>query len=187
MALPISQSIPRALDRLQEVVTSEAFTDDLQDRASDDFPLPEPETWIQARLNLHRHWKALNVSEVMGVIHPRRGTDVINSYSGDGSKYTRDQKTHIDLGIVVKPSGAFPDVETQGRQMLDDEWLQRRVEKYRGALLDVIPAHAPDPEAIAEVFVDEYQADLFEVDTLGRYAHATVTFDIFQTVNIKSW
>lgn len=187
MTLPISESLPRALDRLQTVVTSDEFTSDLEDRASEDFPLPPPETWIQARLNLARHWKALNVSEVMGVIHPRGETEVVGNYSGDGSKYTRDQKTRIDVGIVLKPTGGFPTVETQGREMLDDEWLQRRVEKYRGTLLDVIPAQAPDPDAIAEIFIHNYEAGLFEVETLGKFAHATVTFDAHQSVIIQSW
>lgn len=186
-AIPISRAPQAAMDRFQEVLGSELFRAELRSRESGDYQLPPPELWVQCRLNLARHWRALNVSEVLGVIHPVSPSDVLNDYSGGNGVYSRMQRTPYDIGILLKAPDAFPLVEVSGRALIDDEWMQRRVELYRGALLEVVPRYAPDREFIHDIYIESSQADLFEVPELGRYAHATVTFTVFQDVLINTW
>lgn len=187
-AIQISRAPQAAMDRFQEVLGSSIFTSELLARESVDYPLPCPELWVQCRLNLNRHWRALNISEVLGVIHPANSADVINDYTGGNQVYSRTQRTPYDVGILIKAPAAFPEVHAlDGRALLDDEWMQRRIELYRGALLDVVPRYAPDGAFIHEIYIENSQADIFEIPEVGRFAHATVTFSVFQDVLINTW
>lgn len=186
-AIPISEAPQRAIDRLEEVLQSSLFTSVLDARSSTDYPLPHPDTWVQVRVNLARHWQALNVNSALGVIHPGGPAQVVNDYSGSVGTYSRTQRTPYDIGIILRAPDAFPTVQRYGRTLLDDEWLQRRVELYRGALLDVIPRYAPEKESIHEVYLESGDANLFEIPEIGRFAHATVTISIFQNVLINTW
>ena len=185
MAIPISQSVIKASDRLLEVVTSDAFADDLDDRETDDYPLPVPETWVQARVNLSRHWHHLNVDEVMGVIHATGDATVMSDFSGTGNKFSRDQTIDFDVAIIAKVPASYPQVMTQGRPMIDDEWMNQRMERYRGALLDVIPSQAPS-EDIPEIHISDHDVALFEIDGIDdHFAHANVRFSCYQNVSVK--
>lgn len=185
-AIPIGDAEPRIRSRLVEVLASTLFTDRLDEIAQNKpFDLPHPETWIEAQLNVTRHWRALNISEVMGVIHlPDESTTTAPS-TGDGTQHSAISQSPVDVGIVMKAPDGFEAMETQGRKMIDDEVLNRQVGQYRRALLDIVPRHAPEPQTIHEIFIERRATSIFEPPEMGRFAHATVTFRVEQDVLIN--
>src|SRR5690606_32586763 len=86
-SFPISQSVIRALDRL-ETILRVYLPLALDERSSPDYPLPCPEHYVRARGALTKMWRQRNVGEVLCYIVPRTAAQVRGSYSGDGDKRT---------------------------------------------------------------------------------------------------
>lgn len=186
-AIPIHQAITRANNRYREVMSSALFSDLLTERESADYPLPPPEAWVLGPLNPERHFRALNVSEVVGAIWCEGPARFGGASTGDGEQYGDLQRTSYDVGVIFKAPQAFPEVTVGGRLLLDDEWMQARAEIYRGAIIDTVTRYAVDSDSIHEVMIESTRASLFEIPQVARYAHATVTFETLQDVLINTW
>lgn len=186
-AIPIHQAITRANARYREVMSSALFGDLLTERESWEYPLPAPETWVVGPFNIDRQWRALNISEVVGAIHCAGPARFAGASTGDGEQYGELQRTSYDVGVIIKAPQAFPEVTVAGRLLTDDEWMQARAELYRGAIIDTVTRYAVADGSIHEVLIESTQADLFERPQLGRFAHATITFETLQDVIINTW
>lgn len=182
-AIPISQSVTRATDRL-ETVLNLFLPQYLEERESADYPLPKPEAWVMARIDLNRHWRALNIDEVLGLIVPVNPASVRANYSGDGERWSRGQQASYEVTLLIRAPQAYPNVQRNGRNLIESEWLQYRAELYRGALCDVVTRYSPDPDNIHGVEIETYEAGIFEQPDLGSFIHASCRFSVYQDVLI---
>lgn len=184
-AFPISESVLRALDRLETILRVH-LPAMLEERGGSDYPLPAPEHYVRARGALSKVWRQLNVGEVLCYIVPRTPAQVRGSYSGDGQKRTNTQTSTYQVAIVVRYRDGYPAVTRGSRPLLESEWMLIRGELYRGAITDVLTRHAPDRDAIHSIDIETFDSDIFEVPELGLFAHGTVDFSVFQDVQIRT-
>lgn len=184
MAIPVEEATLGA--KLEFIDTlNNHLKPELNALESTEFPLPEPEHYIES--DLQQEWekpfRRHPVEEVAGVVHPWTPTDNVQEYTGDSTEYERTQDVTFVTQIVFRWPGGFDHMpQVRGRQMDRDEWMQRRAEKYKGALIRAVSKEAQNGEEIHELTLTAHDAEATPPNDLGPIYLASVLWDVTQDV-----
>ena len=183
MPLPIADSILAMCDRIESALVTELDLV-LAQRDTEEYPLPPPKTWIVGDETIDEVQRRVGSREVYGsiVYQPSR---LEARASGDGDTESYNQVTSVAVSVVLRrPAGATMPTRN-GRELLPSEWMRVRLEKYRGALLDVLPKHVPDGIKIHQLNLDRAgTTPPVDLDT-GTYRQAVVVAEITQHVSVN--
>lgn len=193
MAIPIAESVLEAQQHLIQVLDTR-LPGELSSAESSDYPLPAPEVFIEARPeNWVQDWRNLNVDEAAVWVHPFDPTQTTQAYSGDMTQYNYEQAaTFAAAAILRERSGEdLPEIRqnlnnTPSRQIQWNEWMRRRGERYKGAIIDALTKGATDGYHVDDLVISEHDAEVQDKDRMGRVVLAVVIVEFTQDVTVQA-
>jgi len=185
-AIPVKYATIRATERIRDVIKS-YLEGELGAVESVEFPLPTPEQIITGRVTPDDAFRRLNIDEVGIWVTKQDVSREEATYSGDGEQNEVTWETPFQITLMVKdrPGFDYPTPPDWDRPMLSEEWMDRRAEMYKGAIIDTLTQHAVNQTAIHEINVQTNEADVVEVEQMGALASASVIFTVHQDILIK--
>jgi len=184
MPIPISDSVDAFVNRIESVLQAQLPTY-IGARSTATYPLPVPEShaYLVAKdRNLEQISEHLGNPDVFVLM--MYGTSELEDASANDSDY--NQVTVVHVMIILKRSvGVDLPTNSTGRTMLMTEWMEKRSEKYRGVLQDVLTKHTVDGTNINQIRLSRSGvSDPIQTDT-GIYREAGVRIEITQQVSVN--
>lgn len=187
--IPIAEAFPRLKDRFTAVIRD--FLPGRLTTAENQFPgyeFPDPEQILTSRARPHRIFSKLNVNRAAVWITRESPAQSVQNTSGDGDQRSKVQDVSIRVTAIVRDPNV-PDLPThpeQPRPMIKEEYLARRAEYYKGAIIDTVTEHAPGAAGAGAVTVDSDSAEYAEIESLGAASNAAVVFGISQDTLVRT-
>lgn len=185
-AIPVKYATIRATERLRDVV-KDYLAGELAIVETAEFPLPVPEQIITGRVTPDDAFRRLNIDEVAIWVTKVDVSRELATYSGDSDQNAVTWETPFQVTLMAKDRHGFnyPTPANWTRPMLSEEWMDRRAEMYKGAIIDTLTQHAPNQTAVHEINVETNEADVTELEQMGAMASASVIFTVHQDILIQ--
>jgi len=185
MPIPISESI-EALKARVEFVLQRELPVYCAARSSTDYPIPAPteRSYIIGRTgSLDGASEHLGNPDVFVMVF--LGPSDLLDASANQALY--NQATPITVAIILRRSiGATLPGTAGGRELMMEEWMEARAEKYRGILQDICAKHLCDGDNISQVTLEGAGvSDPINEDS-GIYREAGIRFEALQHVAVQT-
>lgn len=185
-SVPIETSRQAAIDRVIEVMQAH-YQDQLDDVADANLQLqaPEPEHYYYVPQDPDEIIHATDVACFLSPAGPR--TEVQNSAGGTSTGELQRREFPLDVYVVCRRQLGGGDVQGQGKVLSADGVLQRRTERYTGALISTVLTYCQCGTAglIEAELVDDMPGLFYDQESQKPlYGIATVQFRFTQKVKI---
>lgn len=169
-------------------VLAEHLPGELDDAETPDFPLPEPEVYLEEPEETHASvFRATNADEVVVLVTPFRPTEKVAERTSSSMEYEQQQDLQMLVQVNLRPTAGFeaPTVRSgkpTERTLTEREWMRRRGEKYKGAMIHTITKHVTDGRAVDDVTIDSHDAETVPSQDFGHLAVGSVLVGAVQNV-----
>lgn len=130
-----------ALDRIERVLQAKLEAE-LEAIADDGCPLEVPK-----QIDYHKpgrsRTQAIVSPTIAVIIEQSRPSTIYEHESGDGTEYTATCDLPVRVQIHFN-GGAFTPLTINGKETSEAEWLDRKADRYKGAIIEALCKYARD-------------------------------------------
>lgn len=183
MPIPVADSIELLLDRIEKVMIEELPVE-LAARDSSEYPLPVPDAWICVDATFDEIARHLGSPIAYGTIVDSP-SELEDRGTGDGTEEPYNQVTEVSVSVVLKQPAGVKLPTRNGREVMLNQWMKTRCERYRGALQNVLARDVADGVTIHQVELERTGVSPSTQQKSGTYREAAVVITVTQHVSVK--
>ena len=170
-----------ALDRIERVLQAK-LEPELEAIADDGCPLQVPRKQDYHKPGNHRT-NAIVAAPLAIVIEQSKPSRPYDRESGDGTEYTATNDLFVRIQVSFG-AGAYSPLTINGKQQSEAEWLDRKADRYAGAILETLCKYARDNTgAIHDIELGNDYTAAQDIEDFGMRGIAVLEFTITQHVS----
>lgn len=150
-----------------------------------DYQLRVPEQYIDAPSDPMDAFRDLNVDAVAAWVVTEGPSTFVRWEADSGERARGDQSTRVRVAVLAREPAGMRLPMLRGRQLLLKEWVRRRAEYYKAAVLDVVSQHGELDTILHQVLPVANDAAAVAVEGLGITSQAAVIFECRQDILIR--